>query len=49
MKVQKILTGRRLSLPIQWMKENNLNVGDWVLIKNYEKHIEIVPAKVVER
>lgn len=46
---QKILSGRRISLPVQWMKDNDLKIGDWVLIYNIERHIEIVPAMVVER
>ncbi len=48
-KVQKILSGRRLSLPKQWLKDNDLKVGDWVLIYNRETYIEIVPAVVVEK
>ncbi len=46
---QKILSGRRISLPEQWMKDNDLKIGDWVLIYQIERHIEIVPAMVVER
>jgi bifunctional DNA-binding transcriptional regulator/antitoxin component of YhaV-PrlF toxin-antitoxin module len=46
---QKILSGRRISLPVKWMKENNLKIGDWVLIYFKERHIEIVPAMVVEK
>lgn len=47
--IQKILAGRRLSLPRKWLEDNNLKVGDWVLIYKVENHIEIVPAMVVER
>jgi len=49
MKVQKILKGRRLSLPVKWMQKNNLEVGDWVIVKWGEKYIEIIPAKVVAK
>jgi len=49
MKAQKILSGRRLSLPPKWLEDNGLEIGDWVIIKHYQGHIEIVPAKVVQR
>ena len=47
--VQKILSGRRISLPVKWMKENDLKVGDWVLLIQHEKSFEIVPAEIVVR
>ena len=49
MKVQRILVGRRLSLPVKWMEKNNLEVGDWVIVKWGEGHVEIIPAKVVAK
>ena len=45
--VQKILSGRRISLPVKWMKKNDLKIGDWVLLIQHEKFFEIVPAEVV--
>lgn len=46
--VQKILSGRRLSLPKWFMEMNNLKEGDYVLLQEVGKHLRIAPAKIVE-
>ena len=47
--VHKVLSGRRLSLPKWFMEENNLKEGDWVIIKQYERSFEIIPARIVPK
>lgn len=51
--VQKILSGRRISLSEEWMKENDLKVGDWVIVREFKNGLEIIPAiitpKIIEK
>lgn len=46
---QKILKGDRVSIPREFLKSQNLKVGDFVLVENTEKGLKIIPAQVVAR
>ncbi|MGI0022800.1 MAG: hypothetical protein ACRD9Q_08075 [Nitrososphaeraceae archaeon] len=47
--VQKIMSGRRISLSDEWMEENNMKVGDWVIIKPIKNGIEVIPAMIIPK
>jgi hypothetical protein len=47
--VQRIMSGRRISLPEWFMEENKLKVGDWVLIQEVGKALRIVPAVIIPK
>ena len=47
--VQRIMSGRRISLPEWFMEENKLKVGDWVLVQEVGNSLRIVPAVVVPK
>ncbi len=46
---QKILKGDRVSIPREFLKNQNLQVGDYVLVESTDKGLKIVPAQFVER
>ena len=46
---QKILQGDRVSIPREFLKSQNLKVGDYVLVESTEKGLKIVPARIVPR
>ena len=46
---QKILKGDRVSIPREFLKSLNLQVGDFVLIESTDKGLKIIPAQVVPR
>lgn len=47
--VQRILSGKRISLPTWFMEENNLEEGDWVLVQEVGNSLRVVPAVVVPK
>jgi len=47
--VKRIMSGRRISLPQWFMEENNLKVGDWVLVQEVGNSLRIVSAVVVPK
>ena len=47
--VQKIMSGRRISLPEWFMEENSLKEGDWVLVQEVGNSLRIVPAVIVPK
>ena len=46
---QKILKGDRVSIPREFLKSMNLQVGDFVLVESTNKELRIIPARVVPR
>ena len=46
---QKILQGDRVSIPREFLKSQNLKVGDYVLVESTKKGLKIVPAQIVAR
>lgn len=46
---QKILKGDRVSIPREFLKSQNLKVGDYVLVESTDKGLKIVPAQFVPR
>ena len=47
--VQRIMSGRRISLPEWFMEENNLKVGDWILVQEVGNSLRIVPAVIIPK
>jgi len=46
---QKILKGDRVSIPREFLKQQNLQVGDYVLVESSDRGLKIIPARVVPR
>lgn len=46
---QKILKGDRVSIPREFLKSQNLQVGDYVLVESTDKGLRIVPAQIIPR
>lgn len=46
---QKVMSGRRISIPEILTKEYGIKEGDIVIVENTSKGILIVPAEVVPR
>lgn len=47
--VQKVLSGRRISIPESYAKEFGINEGDFVIVQLNGKRLEVVPAEVTEK
>ena len=45
---QKILSGKRVSIPDEILKEWNVDVGSYILVRKQGKGIYIAPAKLIE-
>ena len=46
---QKVLSGRRISLPENLCKKYNIREGDFVIVHEDEDGIKIIPADVIPR
>ena len=46
---QKILKGDRVSIPREILRNHRLKSGDYVLVEETDKGIQIIPAAVVPR
>lgn len=46
---QKILAGKRVSIPEAVLKKWHLDEGDFVIVKETEKGLYIVPAEISEK
>jgi AbrB family looped-hinge helix DNA binding protein len=47
--VQRILGGKRISIPAEASRELNLDEGDFVIVKVEDGSMRITPAKVIPR
>jgi len=45
---QKILSGNRITIPDEILKNWGLDIGSWVLVRKEGKGIYIAPAKLIE-
>jgi len=46
---QKILRGVRVSIPKQWLEDNKMKVGDYVIVDYRLKQLIITPARWVTK
>ena len=42
----KIVSGNRISLPANYCKKNNINVGDWILAEDDGMSLKLMPATI---
>ena len=47
--VQKVLAGKRISLPESYAKKYGINEGDFVIVEASGSKLQVVPAQVTEK
>lgn len=47
--VQRVLSGRRISIPEVYAKKCGINEGDFVIVEMSGSRLQVVPAEVSEK
>lgn len=47
--VQKVLAGKRISIPESYAKKYGINEGDFVIVDASGSRLQVIPAEITER